>query len=384
MYKYVKLEPDGKFLTKVWDQVPVEVLKAIDKKPLWVREDWLPYIFGVEKISVANAEFLQKKQTKSIRYALVIAEHILQAIAQLAKQNIVIRVPAVLIGNIISNINYSILQGHNPVKIVRKQLENAAAIRNYVDDKRALTRLEMRKRLGVATTQEVKDISLYKAKLRNNKVHPLMEKGMYQSIVEDLSPEDIAANGKFAKAVKRLGVDKKTPTLVKNTLRHLYMAEGTPIYDLLFQATQYSDFVARATEYQLRMEQMEAKIDKQKERSKWLMEEQKISAEIVNAFINYDKPQAPLLEYANSLGLFMFTKFALRIQPIIFKTVLNNPAKALMFLASQHVLWDSDDILEQNVFNKSLYGITHSPLDNLANVAIPMLGQFALGQRNPF
>ena len=384
MYKYVKLEPDGKFLTKVWDQVPIEVLKAINKKPLWVREDWLPYIFGVEKISVANAEFLQKKQTKGIRYALVIAEHILQAIAQLAKQNIVIRVPAVLIGNIISNINYSILQGHNPVKIVRKQLENAAAIRNYVDDKRALTRLEMRKRLGIATTQEVKDISLYKAKLRNNKVHPLMEKGMYQSIVEDLSPEDIAANGKFAKAVKRLGVDKKTPTLVKNTLRHLYMAEGTPIYDLLFQATQYSDFVARATEYQLRMEQMEAKIDKQKERSKWFMEEQKISAEIVNAFINYDKPQAPLLEYANSLGLFMFTKFALRIQPIIFKTVLNNPAKALMFLASQHVLWDSDDILEQNVFNKSLYGITHSPLDNLANVAMPMLGQFALGQRNPF
>ena len=111
---------------------------------------------------------------------------------------------------------------------------------------------------------------------------------------------------------------------------------------------------------------------------------EKISAEIVNAFINYDKPQAPLLEYANSLGLFMFTKFALRIQPIIFKTVLNNPAKALMFLASQHVLWDSDDILEQNVFNKSLYGITHSPLDNLANVAMPMLGQFALGQRNPF
>ena len=384
MYNYVKLEPNGKFLTKVWNQVPIEVLNAISKKPLWVREDWLPYIFGVEKLSVSNVGFLQNKQTKGLRYALVVSEHILQAVAQLAKQNIVMRIPAVLIGNVISNFNYSVLQGHNPVKVVRKQLENAAAIRNYVEDKRNLTRLETRKRLGIATAQEIKNIPLYKAKLKNNKVHPLMEKGMYQSIVEDMSPEDIAANGKFTKAVKRMGIDKKMPPILKNVLRHLYMAEGTPIYDLIFQATQYSDFVARATEYQLQMEKMEAKIDKHKQRNQWFAEEQRITANVVNAFVNYDKPQAPLLEYANSLGLFMFTKFGLRMQPVIFKTVLDNPGRAVMFLASQHVLWDSDDILEQNFVSKSLSSLTHTPLENLINVSVPMAMQFATGMRSAF
>ena len=137
------------------------------------------------------------------------------------------------------------------------------------------------------------------------------------------------------------------------------MTEGTPIYDFMFQATQYSDFIARATEYQLQMDKAPKKykiVEKDGKRYKELTDEyteyeEKVTIGILNAFINYDKPQSSIEQYLNDIGLFMFTKFAKRIQHVILKSSIDNPMGVLMFLLGQHYILDTDDIFANRVIN---------------------------------
>ena len=53
--------------------------------------------------------------------------------------------------------------------------------------------------------------------------------------------------------------------------------------------------------------------------------EKQLTIDIWNMFINYDKPQSSIEQYANDIGLIMFTKFLKRIQFIIAKGFIQSP-----------------------------------------------------------
>ena len=390
--KYILLDKntDNKYLRESWKVLPKELKEEIEKGDFYIREDWLQSLFGIQDISLADWSVLKKGKTKLLRRSISIAEYILKTLAYIAKRNIVLLVPGVLVNNIISNINYSIMNGTNPAKVAKMQLANAKAIRTYLEDKKALNRIEFRERIGTATKEEVAMKNIYKSKLQNNIVHPLMEKGMYQSIVEDINIDDLESIGKISKFLKNSKLLNKIPNPIKWMSRQLYMTEGTPIYDFMFQATQYSDFIARATEYQLQMDKAPKKykiVEKDGKRYKKLTDEyteyeEKVTIGILNAFINYDKPQSSIEQYLNDIGLFMFTKFAKRIQHVILKSSIDNPMGVLMFLLGQHYILDTEDILEQNIINKHWTALIHNPVDNFINAATPMPLQYTFGIRN--
>lgn len=390
--KYVLLDKntDNKYLRESWKVLPEELKEEIEKGDFYIREDWLQSLFGIQDISLTDWSVLKKGKTKLLRRSISIAEYILKTLAYIAKRNIVLLVPGVLVNNIISNINYSIMNGANPAKVAKMQLANAKAIRTYLEDKKALNRIEFRERIGTATKEEVAMKNIYKSKLQNNIVHPLMEKGMYQSIVEDINIDDLESIGKISKFLKNSKLLNKIPNPIRWVSRQLYMTEGTPIYDFMFQATQYSDFIARATEYQLQMDKAPKKykiVEKDGKRYKELTDEyteyeEKVTIGILNAFINYDKPQSSIEQYLNDIGLIMFTKFAKRIQHVILKSSIDNPIGVLMFLLGQHYILDTDDILEQNIINKHWTALIYNPVDNFINATVPILLQYKLGIRN--
>lgn len=390
--KYIKLSKstDNKYLKESWAVIPNELREEIEKGDFYIREDWLQSLFGVRDISLSDWSVLKKEKALLVRRGIAIAEYILKTLSYIAKRNIVLLVPGVLINNVISNLNYSIMNGANPGKVTKMQIANAKAIRTYLDDKKALNRIEFRERIGTATKEEISMKNIYKSKLQNNIVHPLMEKGMYQSIVEDINMDDLESIGKISKFLKGSKVLSKIPNAMKWMSRQLYMTEGTPIYDFMFQATQYSDFIARATEYQLQMEKAPKKytiVERDGRRYRELTEEyieyeEKVTVGILNAFINYDKPQSSIEQYLNDIGLFMFTKFAKRIQHVILKSFMDNPIGVLMFLLGQHYILDTEDILEQNVINKHWTALVHNPVDNFINAVTPMPLQYYFGMRN--
>ena len=390
--KYIKLNrnTDNKYLQESWAVIPNELREEIQKGDFYIREDWLQSLFGVRDISLSDWSVLKKEKALLVRRGIAIAEYILKTLSYIAKRNIVLLVPGVLVNNVISNLNYSIMNGANPAKVAKMQIANAKAIRTYLDDKKALNRIEFRERIGTATKEEIDMKNIYKSKLQNNIVHPLMEKGMYQSIVEDINMDDLESIGKISKFLKGSKVLNKIPNAMKWMSRQLYMTEGTPIYDFMFQATQYSDFIARATEYQLQMEKAPKKytiVERDGRRYRELTEEyieyeEKVTVGILNAFINYDKPQSSIEQYLNDIGLFMFTKFAKRIQHVILKSSMDNPIGVLMFLLGQHYILDTEDILEQNVINKHWTALVHNPVDNFINAVTPMPLQYYFGMRN--
>ena len=391
-HKYILMtkNTDNQFLKDAWSFIPKELMTEIKKGDFYVREDWLQDLFGVPSTSIVKNKFVDRHSATIVKRALTVGEYILKHIAYMAKQNIIIRVPAVLAGNIMSNLNLSIANGSNPITVTKKTIDNARSIRDYIDNKKELNRIEFRQRLGTASEKELSQINWYKAKLEHNPVHPLMQKGMYQAIVEDINPDELESIGKINQFFKNNKLTKKIPSPIRWFARQLYMTEGTAYFDFMFQATQYSDFVSRATEYQLRMAKAPEKyktvtedgVKKQILNDDYIKYEEAVTIDIWNAFINYDKPQSSMEQYLNDIGLIMFTKFAKRIQHQITKGIVDNPMGVMMFMLAQSAIVNTEDIYEQNIFNKTWSALIHNPIDNFTNAITPMPLQYYFGMRN--
>lgn len=390
--KYILVTEDtnNKFLKEAWKILPKELLEVAREEDFYIREDWLQRLFGTPNISLNDIAIIHNKANRYIKRFISMAEYVIKIVASLAKTNILLKVPGVLINNIISNINYSVMTGTNPAKVIRKTIENYKATKDYIENRKALNAIIFKERIGTATKRELQLKNWYKSKLENNIVHPLMEKGMYQAIIEDSNVTDIESISRLHKAINNNKIINKLPKSIKQIGKQLYITEGTFIYDFMQQMTQFSDFASRATEYQLQMEKAPEKYTIIKKDGKtirrlndnWIKYEEKVTKDVWEAFINYDIPQSSLIQYLNDMGILMFTKYAFRIQRVIAKNILDNPIGVLMFMLSQSYIMNTEDIMEQNIFNKHWSALLHNPLENFINVAIPMPLQYYYGIRN--
>ena len=54
----------------------------------------------------------------------------------------------------------------------------------------------------------------------------------------------------------------------------------------------------------------------------------------------------------------------------------------MMFMLAQSAIVNTEDIYEQNIFNKTWSALIHNPIDNFTNAITPMPLQFYFGMRN--
>jgi hypothetical protein len=392
--KYIRIysSTDNEFLRKAWKVIPKELKDRAEERVLYVREDWLQSLFGEENISAVNALDKLKWQNKYIartKQGVRITEMILQAAAYGAKKAIILFTPSVLVNNMVSNTNYiDMMHGIGFGKAALMQLQNARATKDYLDNRKELNDIIYKQRQGKATDAEIAKKSILRTKMQHNRVAPLMEMGFWQSIVEDLSTTDLESTSKLQKFFKQTKLFKKAPKALKTLMHTLYLGEGTFIHNFMAQATQFSDFAARATEYQLQMENAPKKYEKvvvngvveNRITDEYLQYERKVYQDILNAFINYDKPQSAYEQYANDNGLIMFSKFGKRIQPVIAKSLIENPMGCLMFFIKQCLFINNEDILEQNAFAKRWLNLGHNVVDNIYETAMPVPVQYLLGK----
>ena len=365
-YVFISKHAEDPKLKSLYNILPRAIQLEVDNLSdggLAVRADLVQNFFGVKEISIIDNPLIKKYSNNLGKRAIKLGEDILKHTAYIMKANVVLRTPSVLIGNIISNINLSVAKGISPFKVAAMQAENAKNLTDYLSNKQALNDIIFKKELGTATEEELSKINYYKNRLYHNPVHPLMKRGLFQAIIEDINPEERDATGKLTKYFNKKTA--KIPKAVKAVTKQLYMLEGTLPYQLIYKATQYSDFVARITEYQIQMAKMPKDTINIEEY------EEKIVHHIVNEFINYDKASSAIEQYVNDLGLIVFTKFAKRIQSVIAKNFIDNPLSTAMFLASQYFVVDTDDINEQFLPVKDFsYGL-HNPIDNFINAITP-------------
>ena len=388
---YVRLTKNSsnEFVRSVWKAIPRELQEAIKKydkegEGFYVRDAWLQNLFGVPSMSLVDNKYVAKYTNAWVKKSILLSEHILKHITYFAKSNIVIRMPVVLISNVMSNLWYTIAMGHNPHKVFARTWRNATNIKEYILDRKERDGYVFKQRLGTATRADITKIDVLNTKLLHNPVHELMEKGMYQSIVEDITPNEVNAVGKVNKNIS-LKTKNWSPKL-KMAFKQLYMLEGTPYHDFMFQATQYSDFIARSTYYQLEKEKAakEGKLINKDSAKKF---EETLTHDTWNAFVNYDKPQGPALQYLNDMGLLMFTKWATRIIHVIFKGSIQRPLSTFMYLLAQanidNIAYPFDsDIFAYLPWDKNYANLIFSPWGNAINALTPMPAQWLLDMQS--
>lgn len=396
--EYVRLDSksDVKFLQEAWNFIPPEFKQKAKDTPggLWIRRDWLLDLLGTPQMTVSNAKVVKAAPYK-VQAALKIGEVILKWVAGKAKRNIIMLIPQVLTRNIISNLNISIASGNNPVKVIARTISNAKALVDFLDTKKELNRIEFKRRIGTATKSELARISMLEGKLEHNPVKPLIDKGMYQAIIEELDMKNMEGAGELIRLIQDTKTGQRIPKWMKKAATHAFMEKGSFIYDFMYTLTSYSDFVSRATEYQLRMEkkgvptEWEYSINKDGKRVKkkthaWMKYEEGVTNDVWHAFINYDKPQSKIEQYANDIGVVMFTKYAKRIQHFITKTAIQNPMGVMMTLFGLHSFGFIETIYEHQFMFKKWGNLFYNPItDNIPNAIVPMWLQYLTGMR-PF
>lgn len=353
--EYIKIEKDSnnEVVKEIYRLLPDEFkykMKEMKLSYIAVRRDMLINYFGFRNSSLTNAaiggmQLMTSGQVKSVVRGI---EAIWQEFIKIAKVNIVMRIPTVLMGNIMSNIMVSVVEDKTPVSVVRMQLENARWLRQYLNDEEEYRQAQLAKNIG--------EMKRLRRELERNPVHELMEAGMYQPIIEDIGKADFESSNRVSR-----WVDKKMeglPTFIKNGVHWLYLTEKTSFFRFMTQATQYSDFVARATQNQIL-------------KAKGISKDVRMNI-VLDAFVNYNKPATSIEEWFNQMGFLMFTKYAKRIQRAINRQLKDHPLKALLYIAGQEYLGvDIEDIYDQSVFTRSWYNIGLSPLDHVIQVASP-------------
>ncbi len=279
----------------------------------------------------------------------------------------------VLIGNIISNIATMVMSGYGFFDVFRRKLKAARDLRDYLNKKRELSDLEFLNRINQATVSQQNTIEVLKQSIINNPIHPLMEAGMYQSIIEDMKESDRTTGGRVGKILKNK-INKPMPSWFVTFVKNLYMVEGTPFFDFMHMTTQYSDFVARVANYDLIMEDApKAKNFKYESAFKKAHENYERNAryQVLSTYVNYSKPSSKLEQYMNDMGLIIFTKFFKRTQSVIKRMLTDKPLTSAIFLAGQFLVMDTEDITEQHWLVKNYGAMIKSPMEIYMDAFMP-------------
>jgi hypothetical protein len=273
----------------------------------------------------ANKKPDPEKYAKRAALKVTQAERVWQELVQELKDLIVVKSITVLMGNVRSNLSLLLVSGVPISDILRDHLVALRGASSFQKDTEELDRLETLLATGQTQGQDQKirrDIALLQDALNRNPVKELIDAGLMPSIVEDVSSEEdiYSYKSKLGRATERL--TNKVHPLVREGANQIYMGRGTQIYQGLRRMTQLSDFMARYTQYQYLVSREDNRLSKED-----------ALQQASDDFVNYDIPMHRTMQYLDDMGIFMFTKYFLRIQKVIARLVRDRPGRVLGAIA---------------------------------------------------
>lgn len=344
---------------------------------MYVRADVFKTIFGFRKFTLTE-ESKEKDEMEAMHQSVLAKfgsglrnklrtptakklEIGLQEIAKEVKDAIVIKSGSTLYNNVKSNNWLLWLNGLSRVEIIKDQAIALDATRQYQKDHEELLDLErsirINPRLQNSTNVKAR-IKHLKDSMAVNPVAPLIESGLFQTIVEDIDPDESQYTYKGLIEAKLAPAVARVPKPLRNLASVAYMTHDTKLYKFMHEATQLSDFVAR---YALHKHNVE---------KKGMSFEASVN-NISEVFINYDLPTSKELQYLNDMNFLMFTKFFLRSQKIIAQTYRKAPARMLGLLGIENVLGEISSIDDGNIITTSAIGRLSNPLGLIDEVVVP-------------
>lgn len=373
MYVYIGESSSNQEYRELYRMLPDDARREVNKlfkgKGMFVKRDVVKLAFGQRKFSLtsyARAKVKLLEQTDKVANAYMLpifkllggnaASTLAKSwvnLIKLVKDVIVIRSAVTLIGNIASNNLLLWTMGVPYNTIGSSQLEAAEFAEEYEVANSRLTEitLEIDAKLNKdsaptrRTQAEVRRLKAERTELEDsiarNPVTPLIESGIYQSIIEDVEDSENVFTSSNPLELFKDSIAAKVPTGAKSIAKTVAISPDTKAYKFLRRTTQLSDFAARYTLHNYNLERgMSVKESLNK---------------IEDVFINYDLPTHKSIQYMNDIGAVMFTKFFLRIQRIIYQAFKERPARMLSLMLAQDMLnVNVSDIADSNPITKDL------------------------------
>lgn len=411
-------------MRKLYYMLPKEFqsfIKGREDKTLAVRTSLKNMYFGYSQASIADIGLLKQVTPDVLLRAARIAETVWMEVVQIAKTNILMKMPTVTLSNFFSNTLYLIMKGYNPKDVLAMQVDSFKTIKTYNSNLRRKQELQNREReikvaLGkkVTSTQrknalklELKrvqgELTSLETRITGSRIHELIQMGLDQS-VEDLSSEVVRDTNKISRFF-----DEKTenlPSTVRTGLDYLFLTKRTAPYQVVNEFLEITDLMSRDIQNTMEQRAEKRQVNGQERLPNWWMEgkpkdykatqrlvgaerteflkraEENRKYELVEDYINYAMPSGRFEEYLNKVGILMFTKYVKRIQRIITKTGGRGPIKTTLGLMATGIAGGLPSIHEQSFLAKDWYTDSvgpgnvfpiYSPTDIFMNVVTPSL-----------
>lgn len=422
--EYVVIKADSKKeeYAELYKMLPKELrtyAESRDDKSLAVPATLYHDFFGYQHLSIVHNKYA-KHLPKLVNKIIGMLETLWMDLVKVVKGNILMKMPIVLIGNVVSNFILRVVNGANPFVLVKDYYDSFVDVRKFTSNNRDIIRLsnevaaskeELKTRSDVKLEKEVKDkeneIARKKLANDNNPVKELVDAGLYQAIVEDVEVSTVEAAtvwgkmgdmvlgklpGKFGKGI-RTGVDV------------LYFNQRTKWFKVNQEIMQLSDLIARDVQNRTAKVLEQKQVDGRSKLPSWWLKEKgwdidrklitreeksefKESSKqvrmysLLEYYINYTRPSGRGEEYLNRMGILMFTKYAKRIQKVIMDQGTNYPLKTLLGLVADGGIMNMSMIQDQHIFAKEWHMDDHgagnfypiySALDHIENFITPAL-----------
>lgn len=343
-----------------------EYINNSEKGVIAVRKELLYTYFGYKHLRLTDMVGINLLP-QAIKNLINIVEGLWLEFIKISKMAILMKMPLVLIQNLIDNIKYMITTGSlNVVELAKDYTDSFKEVSEYIRNNREILgldaeiramreSLERNKNKTIANKLFIKETKLKRlvSAQEANPAKKLFDAGMYQSYIEDVSTATLNETNEITKAInKQLG---KAPKIVQTAANIAYITQNTAWYKISQEVMQRTDMVARLAENKRSLRQEAAQIAGKRDLPRWWLEgkpnypKRKVlegnekrefleKAEVIRMeqlrdnYINYTKPNGRGEEYLNRIGVLMFTKYLKRVQNVIFNSVMNNPVKSAISL----------------------------------------------------
>jgi len=294
-----------------------------------VRADIINKVFGFQVWDISNNKYLQKEGMESFKWGARMSHYLLRQTMSYAKDRIVIAMPAVVFGNMASNI-FQLTIKKIPISYTTYKIqEGYREYTRYRDDTmklRELIREKSAKNLS-DSSKEGKEIIRLTANVQSNKLYRMSEAGINSLLVEDLNEASsdgyISRMHKLAKTDKFLKYSGKVPSTLGTVANTLFMTKSSAPYRASKQLVQLTDFLARYV-------QIEYATEVKGQDFKSAMHD------ALRDFVLFDELTTPLLEALDAIGLTMFSTYFLRNQRAARALIKSSPTGVVAAAAIQH------------------------------------------------
>jgi hypothetical protein len=416
-YREIGPKVHDKEMRALYDILPAEFKRFINNrkdKTMAVRADLVHPYFGYRHASLNDIfpGFTPTMLKTLIRYA----EAIWTEVIKIAKSNILLKMPIVLIRNLLSNVSYALWTGISPKEVVSLYAESTRDVLYYIKKSREMEELKLEISTGNTSKNIAMRIKLIENTLKKSPVHELFELGMYSAIVEDVETAELRSTNRVKQKIDDF--TQKLPAVFRSPLQVAYLSEDTKWYKVNQEVLQLSDLIARDVQNR-KLKLIERQQYKSvKKMPRWVAqmvantaeddddmgmdEYEKLKAmvngkmfmkdipvkyrdmvkkEIASArqfallemFINYNKPSSKFEEYANRMGVMWFTKYLKRVQKIIGQTAVRHPVKTILMALTQSYLLDFETLQDQTFMDKDVSMLVNTPSDIFENVFTPAI-----------